>query len=53
MEEASLKVKDFAIKYFFTLDKLFFGDFKFLDINIFNINTRKKAIQRGMRQMQT
>ena len=37
VEEASIKVKDFAIKYFFTLDKLFFGDFKFLDINIFNI----------------
>ena len=47
VEEASLKVKDFAIKYFFTLDKLFFGDFKFLDINIFNINTSKESNSKG------
>ena len=47
VEEASIKVKDFAIKYFFTLDKLFFGDFKFLDINIFNINTSKESNSKG------
>lgn len=47
IEEASIKVKDFAIKYFFTLDKLFFGDFKFLDINIFNINTSKESNSKG------
>ena len=47
VEEASIKVKDFAIKYFFTLDKLFFGDFRFLDINIFNINTSKESNSKG------
>ena len=47
IEEASIKVKDFAIKYFFTRDKLFFGDFKFLDINIFNINTSKESNSKG------
>lgn len=47
VEEASIKVKDFAIKYFFTLDKLFFEDFKFLDINIFNINTSKESNSKG------
>ena len=47
IEEASIKVKDFAIKYLFTLDKLFFGDFKFLDINIFNINTSKESNSKG------
>ena len=47
VEEVSIKVKDFAIKYFFTLDKLFFGDFKFLDINIFNINTSKESNSKG------
>ena len=40
IEEASIKVKDFAIKYFFTLDK-------FLDINIFNINTSKESNYKG------
>lgn len=40
-------VQNFIVKYLFTLDKLFFGDFKFLDINIFNINTSKDSNSRG------
>ena len=39
--------QNFIVKYLFTLDKLFFGDFKFLDINIFNINTSKENNSRG------
>lgn len=40
-------IKNFIVKYLFTLDKLFFGDFKFLDINIFNINTSKESNSKG------
>jgi len=40
-------VQNFIVKYLFTLDKLFFGDFKFLDVNIFNINTSKDSNSRG------
>ena len=42
-ESEEWAIKNFIVKYLFTLDKLFFGDFKFLDINIFNINTKKES----------
>ena len=46
-ESEEWKIKNFVAKYLFTLDKLFFGDFKFLDINIFNINTSKESNSKG------
>ncbi len=46
-EHEEWDMQNFAVKYLFTLDKLFFGDFKFLDINIFNINTSKDSNSKG------
>ena len=46
-ENEEWAIKNFIVKYLFTLDKLFFGDFKFLDINIFNINTNKESNSKG------
>lgn len=52
-EKSGEKVEDdtvfqnFIAKYMFTLDKLFFGDIKALDVNIFNLDNNKENNSRG------
>ena len=52
-EKSGEKVEDdtvfqnFIAKYMFTLDKLFFGDIKALDVNIFNLDNNKENNSKG------